>query len=353
MSADLPPELEPLLNDPAFRRWVYAPEPGDEATWARQRQDPVQRVRIDAARQLLLRIRGPVPALSTDELDARVRDLMRRAAQEPTARVIRFGPKQLSYAAAVLFLLGTVLTVWRVMQPSATKTAPTYQRIAVENTGERPRLVSLGDGSSVLLQRGSRLVYEQPFRPQVRRVWLSGEAFFEVRKSARHPFRIRAGNRFTTEVLGTSFRISAFAGDSAAVVAVKSGRVAVYRSASGAPLPEAVLTARQQAVFREEALPVYTTAIPPEPVFLIERQPFAFQGTPLREVVRVLEQAYGISVELRSGLLSCTLTASLGDEPLAEKLRIISAALDATYHLDGTRVRLEGEGCAPASSPAR
>jgi ferric-dicitrate binding protein FerR (iron transport regulator) len=345
-----PSELDALLNDPAFRRWVYAPTDADEQSWQTWlHQRPERRPLVEAARQVLLDVRGEVPRLTDSELDTRIADLLHQT-EAPGRSVVRFWPRRyLGYAAAVLAVLGAV-ALWRGQQRStvpvqAERAAVVIRRVAVENTGTRPRLVTLGDGSSVLLQTGSRLVYEVPFRATSRRVWLAGEAFFEVRKRPRQPFRVRAGNRFTTEVLGTSFRIRAYAGAAPALVAVKTGRVSVYQSATPDHRPEAVLSARQQALIRPARPPEPVASTTVTPGFVIERQSFEFRAVPLRDVLAVLEKSYGVTIQVSPALANCLLTASLGDEPLPEKIRLIGLALDADYQFSGEQIRLTGEGC--------
>lgn len=350
-----PSDLDALLNDPAFRRWVYAPTDDADQYWsAWLSQHPERRAAVETARHLLLDVRGKVPRLSDEELDGRIAALLTQTEERPRP-IVRLWTRYARYAAVVLALLGSVV-LWQLARRARTPTAAEssvavdIRRVAVKNEGTRPRLITLGDGSSVLLQAGSRLVYESPFRPDTRRVWLSGEAFFEVTKNPRRPFRVRAANRFTTEVRGTSFRIRAYADGTPALVVVKTGRVAVYQSAVPNRPPEAVLAARQQVLVPADRTPLRPDSTAVAPAFAIERQSFVFQARPLREVVAVLEAAYGVSITLSPALANCSLTAALGDEPLPEKLRLLSAALDATYQFTGTQIRLDGPGCSATPS---
>lgn len=66
--------------------------------------------------------------------------------------------------------------------------------------------VTLADGTEVVLNAGSRLVYPQSFAGKTREVQLQGEAYFRVHHDARHPFIVKA-NGVSTKVLGTEFNI--------------------------------------------------------------------------------------------------------------------------------------------------
>lgn len=91
----------------------------------------------------------------------------------------------------------------------------TYNEI-LYNTLETPRggeyEVKLSDGTKVWLNAASSLRYPARFIGKERRVYLSGEAYFEVTPDARHPFMVNAGKAVIT-VLGTRFNVSAYPGN--------------------------------------------------------------------------------------------------------------------------------------------
>jgi transmembrane sensor len=84
---------------------------------------------------------------------------------------------------------------------------------------------SLPDSSKVWLNAHSELKVPKEFKGRKRNVWLKGEAFFEVTKNYKKPFRIYAYST-TTEVLGTSFNLSAGIHDSTVSLTVVTGKVA-------------------------------------------------------------------------------------------------------------------------------
>ncbi len=105
--------------------------------------------------------------------------------------------------------------------------------------------LQLPDSTIVYLNANSTLEVQQDFTKQSeRRVKLTGEAFFDVKKDKEHPFKIQVGE-LQVKVLGTSFNINAHAANSEIKVSVKSGKVNV--STKDAVL--ASLVADQQLVF--------------------------------------------------------------------------------------------------------
>lgn len=82
--------------------------------------------------------------------------------------------------------------------------------------------VQLDDGTKVWLNADSRLKYPVVFNGTERKVFLSGEAYFEVKKDA-HPFIVSTDLGDVT-VLGTSFGVSVYDGEVGATTLV-SGKV--------------------------------------------------------------------------------------------------------------------------------
>src|SRR5690606_20930247 len=133
-----------------------------------------------------------------------------------------------NYAAAILLislLFGAYL--WYKKQASHTEllvesVVPIVQRDTI----------MLMDGSRVILNAGSSLRYPERFSGIVREVYLEGEGYFEVAKDPGRPFIVHAGP-LKTKVLGTSFNINAYAGQSKMEVSVLTGKVQVEETKSG------------------------------------------------------------------------------------------------------------------------
>ena len=72
----------------------------------------------------------------------------------------------------------------------------------------------LSDGTHIFLNSGTSLRYPISFiKGKERKVFLTGEAFFEVTRDEQHPFVVKA-NEMEIEVLGTKFNVSHYMEDS-------------------------------------------------------------------------------------------------------------------------------------------
>lgn len=89
--------------------------------------------------------------------------------------------------------------------------------------------VQLADGTKVHLNSESKLRYPVAFRQHERRVYLEGEAYFEVNRDEQHPFIVE-GKDFAVQVLGTSFNVSNYKDDDVSRVVLLEGSVEVKKA---------------------------------------------------------------------------------------------------------------------------
>ncbi|RYZ94255.1 MAG: hypothetical protein EOP47_28175, partial [Sphingobacteriaceae bacterium] len=111
--------------------------------------------------------------------------------------------------------------------------------------------IVLTDGTKIWLNGGSKLKYPNTFRGDRREVSVEGEAFFDVTHDADKPFIVRSGE-ISTQVLGTSFNVKAYADEHLLKVNVVSGKVGVLPSGnSGIDFKTIFLTPDQGVVYNK------------------------------------------------------------------------------------------------------
>lgn len=203
--------------------------------------------------------------------------------------------------------------------------------------------VKLTDGSIVTLSRNSKLSYPEKFEGHFRQVRLTGEAFFAVHRDTLHPFTIRTA-AVQIRVLGTSFNVAEKSG-TITEVAVKTGKVMVASLSSKTKL---FLGPNEQAIENiQEGKLIKTLVSTPEIINPdAVKNKFEFNDVPVSEAFELLQQAYHVEIVYDKQILgNCPLTARLTDQPLFTKLDMICASIGATYHLEGTKIFIEGSGC--------
>jgi len=221
------------------------------------------------------------------------------------------------------------------------------------NNTNSVKLITLSDGSSVLLQPKSKLSYSKEFDVYNREVFLSGEAFFEVSKDLMRPFSVYS-NEVITNVHGTSFRVIAYDEQDEVRVLVKSGKVKLRKSKINKDeyLNEITLLPNQSVSYnRNEDAFQNISEIDVEEVEELESidsQSFDFVNVPVQEVFSTIQDIYNIRLEYPVEVLaSCYITTSLSDMPLPEKLKIICFSIgnDTAYELVGDKIIITSNGC--------
>jgi ferric-dicitrate binding protein FerR (iron transport regulator) len=86
------------------------------------------------------------------------------------------------------------------------------------------RIVELADGSVIYLAPGSRLIYPNKFTDNVRRVYLSGEAYADIAKDDMHRFIVSA-EQVDVIVHGTQFNIRSYESNSEVEVMLLEGSI--------------------------------------------------------------------------------------------------------------------------------
>jgi transmembrane sensor len=217
-----------------------------------------------------------------------------------------------------------------------------------KNTTSTAQQFTLPDGSSVTLKPGSSIKFSPDFNMPTREVYLEGEGFFEVVHREDQPFLVYAKD-VTTKVLGTSFTVRAFKEDQDVVVAVRTGKVSVFTKLDKSiGKSEVILTANQQLVFNKDQERLSRGIVDsPQPLAAQEDiVRLRFEEAPVTEIFNALEKLYGVDIVFDDAVLaSCTLTTSITDGDLYNKLDLITRAIGARYFLEENRVIVQGKEC--------
>jgi ferric-dicitrate binding protein FerR (iron transport regulator) len=221
----------------------------------------------------------------------------------------------------------------------------------IENKTNIPHLVRLTDGSEVTLEPGSELRVANKFTNNKREVYLTGEAFFHVKRDTLRPFLVYA-NEVITKVLGTSFTVKAYKGAKQTTVAVMTGKVSVSTNPEVIQkkhtTQEVILTPNQEAVYNR-AINKVTKKLVDVPRIVLEKPTLfemKYDATPVSQIFEVLEENYGVEIIYDEKILSeCFLTTSMSDEGLYQRIEIICKAIGAEYKIQDTTITITGKGC--------
>lgn len=227
-----------------------------------------------------------------------------------------------------------------------------HKSFEYNNNSDAEQHIVLSDGSEVVLEKNSRLTYAANFSSGKREVYLEGNAFFNITRNPERPFIVYT-QTIVTKVLGTSFYVKANTKAETASVVVKTGKVSVFKrenftstDAGSTTLKGMVVTPNQQVIYDISNEQMNKSLVEKPALANQATYNFEFDDTPAAEVFKTLQAAYGVPLLLDDeALATCTISASLGNEPFYEKLRIICKIINATYEvIDGTVV-INTKGC--------
>jgi transmembrane sensor len=346
---------EDFVWDDLFRKWVLSPTAETEAVWVQWLTDhPEKTDLIRQARELILALHVKQVPLTETEIDESVRQIVANSSELPELNRGQswFWRYSWRVAASLVLLAGLGWWLWTTTHTATSD--PQIWTAKVEtgmqervNDGKKAMLVSLSDGSVVVLRPNSRIRFPATFSSDKREVFLLGEAFFEVAHNPTHPFYVFA-NEVVTKVLGTSFSVRAFRDEADVSVKVRTGRVAVYAQTQHSEKDAVVLKAQQQVAYlRNKARLAKTSVISPsqkaaDPVY----RRFQFEDTPLPTVLETLSNAYGVEINYDQNLLkNCPLTARFSDQSLYEMLQFICTALDGNYTVEDGKITMDLRSC--------
>ena len=361
-------EIEDFLSDESFQSWVLSKIDNDG--WEEWTLESRQRAKlVEDARLLLLAMKVPENNLSSSDIHRalhntwiKVRDKENQKTLE-NLKVKFFRRQFLSGVAATLFF--AFMGVWFYNSYFKTEsTVVTYKELIEENNeglveqtnnSDKPQIITLSDGSSVLLQPNSKLSYPKIFTGNERKVYLSGEGFFEISKNPHKPFFVYA-NEIVTKVVGTSFRVKAYSDQPDVEILVRTGKVKVKSNdmVSKSDNEEIVLLPNQALRFLRSDLKfnkitnITQDAALTQSVGNIEQLSFEFNDIPVSQIFETIEQAYLVNIDYpKNKLTDCHLTTSLSDQPLTEKLKIVCKSIgnNTSFEMNGNQIIITSDGC--------
>ncbi len=167
-------------------------------------------------------------------------------------------------------------------------TASKLNTLETPNGGEYR--ITLGDGSVVMLNAGSKLIFPMDFRGPERKVYVEGEAFFNVTKNPEKPFIVAIGGS-EIKVLGTRFNVSSYPENEGTEATLLEGSIQ-FSNTSG----KVVLKPNQQVIAGYSTLNVRNVSA--EDFSAWTKDEFLFNDAPLAVVMQKLARWYNVEVDL-------------------------------------------------------
>ena len=152
--------------------------------------------------------------------------------------------------------------------------------------------LALSDGSKVWLNSMTELRFPVTFTGEQRKVYLTGEAYFEVTHDSVHPFIVETPDGMEVKVYGTEFNMNTYEKGVVQTVLVK-GKVGVRGGVLG---KEVVLAPEQMAVYREKTGEIQVENVDPYKYVAWKDGEFVFERETIEEIMERLSRWYDVKV---------------------------------------------------------
>lgn len=218
-------------------------------------------------------------------------------------------------AATLLLLAGFSFIIYNTLQ-----TPDSPHSILHETAFAEQKNISLPDGTKVNLNVGS-LLEQMPFENQhIRKINLSGEAYFNVAKDKSHPFEISTQS-IKILVLGTAFNVESYDEDSLVEVSVTEGTVNVSLTWEDFSINETLTIGQKIRI--DKADKSYDVLEFNEPIYW-RSMVLNFNQTEFSQVINSLERWYGVELAVKdSSLYELKLTGQFKEKSIDEVISAI------------------------------
>jgi len=215
--------------------------------------------------------------------------------------------------------------------------------IAMKTAADQKKQMVLSDGSKIWLNAGSELKYPKKFNGTTREVYLTGEAYFDIRHDASKAFMVHTGSLITT-VLGTAFDIKARKTDRLIIVTVTRGKVSVSEGKRLLGL----ITPNQQISYNQQNKLHVKTLVDASRVIAWQSAELRFEDITFQEAAKILSERFNVKITFNNDKIkACRFSGSaLSGKNIDQVLKVICAFNNARYdHNPDGSISIDGKGC--------
>ncbi len=251
--------------------------------------------------------------------------------------VRRFFLKRVSVYAAC-FLLGLIISSVIYWKKQDNVYLPSQVITIQANAGMRTHL-DLPDGTVAYLNSGSTLSYPLPFDKNVRRVSLSGEAYFEVTHNPEQPFVVSVqDDRMRVKVHGTEFNVEAYEQESQIQTTLVSGSIDIEVVENGQVAKKVHLNPSDKAIYdvTKDKINIFPVNTEYETSWINGR--LVFKNMPLPQVLKKLSYFYNVKFDVQDDIInSYYFTGTFQDKQLSQVLDYLKITSQIDYEIKTTR----------------
>jgi ferric-dicitrate binding protein FerR (iron transport regulator) len=225
--------VEELVIDDSFINYCFQKNEADSLSWEQYIHDyPSEREKIEEAKQMVL---GLHVMLKQQYAKSNKNERLLKEKDKPGVKIIS-AKNIFRYAVAVAAVFIIILASRTMMDVTPEKTNESARQIVANKitdsavsyqtaNGEK-KIITLSDNTKIWLNAGSQLRVDDRYGKENRKVYLSGEALFDVIHDESLPFFVYT-DKYEVKDLGTVFNVKAYPGDKESETSLIRGKVEI------------------------------------------------------------------------------------------------------------------------------
>jgi len=206
--------IEELICTESFQQYCLGSSLEDQILWDEWIATiPHRKADFEEAKKIvnILNVRQGSRLIQVKELKEGIKNRSAFAEKIELNNEVKLNPKPsyLKYAVGVAATVLAVLFLYFYLNPySKDKNATDVSELFSSGKSIRKTIV-LSDGTVITLAKESSIKLDKSFNTGKRELWLTGEAFFDVKHDTAHPFIVHTSFN-DVSVLGTTFNVKAY-----------------------------------------------------------------------------------------------------------------------------------------------
>lgn len=223
-----------------------------------------------------------LPILSMEKLQQKIDRQQKQAGRKQLWKYF------LPLVASIALLL--MLSI-RYLQPEAAKPNVEYYTYL---TNDNKTNLTMDDGTTIILNKHSRLTYSSAYGTDRRSIKLEGEAYFEVAKDSLRPFCVETGNSSIT-VLGTTFNVKNEIGSDEIAATLVEGSICF-----NAKEQKVILKPGQQLTFNKTTKDIGIKPVDTDKYTSWKSGLLKYRSVPFTELIAELKHIYKVEIRIEN-----------------------------------------------------
>jgi ferric-dicitrate binding protein FerR (iron transport regulator) len=197
--------------------------------------------------------------------------------------------------------------------------------------------VFLADGTRIWINSGTHLTIPSVFGNNQRAVKLKGEAFFEVAKDKKRPFRVEVNGQLI-EVLGTSFNVRAYDNSNVIETTLATGQI---KLSIGEQIT--LLNPGEQSLFDKTENQLTVKKVIPSTFSSWKDGRYEFRNEDLTEVFKVIERWYDVDISADEAHFSGMHFSGVikRNKDVRHFLELVNFSVPISYKINADKIQIQ------------